>query len=225
MDMVGWNGKRFPHRKAIKMTKGTPAIPDPDLPEVPRYNPVDYDGESGWEKLVSEADNVLGYDQAKDELFDALEGVPFIITRLTFRPGIVRPDGSQGYFAWAETVIAPKTMLERKRIDVGRLPFDPGDHVGWVDGSTGIYRQLVAYLEAKHYVTLPEGPADGKMGESRFDVPIPEWPDIHVGAIQYTTSGDAVYQADIRLFCKRGIRRSEYDNNYTNTGSVTRYIG
>lgn len=206
------------------MAKQSPAIPEPELPEIPRYNPANYDGEQGWEALAQEADDVLGYDQAKDELFDALEGVPFIITRLTFRPGIVRPDGSQGYFAWAETVIAPKNVLERRRVDLSRLPFEPLDHVGWVDGSTGIYRQLVSYLEAKKFIVLPEGPADGKMGESRFDVPITEWTDIRSGDLRFTATGDAIYIVDIRLNCKRGIRRSEYQNDYTETGSVTRYI-
>lgn len=196
---------------------------EPEFPEIPRYDPATYPGDVGWESLLSEADEVLGYDLAKEELFDALEGVPFMITRVTLRPGITRNNVKANYTS-AECVIAPEATLKRRRVNMETMPFEPGELVLFNDGSTGIHRQIVQYLEAKKFISLPEGPDGGKMGESRFDVPVAEWTDIRYGELRFTEQGDAVYTADIRLFCKRGIRRSEYDNDYTETGSVTRYL-
>lgn len=176
-----------------------------------------------WSDLVAESDQTVGFDLAKDTLFDALEGVPFVITRATVRKGITRNDVRYDYIS-CEALVAPKNVLENRRINVIELPFDGGDLVVFNDGSTGIKRQVMAYLESKGRLLLPDGPPGGGFGDSRYDTPIEEWLDSQAANISFNKDGEPVAEFDIRLFCKRGLRLSEYQNDYNPSGSKTRYI-
>jgi hypothetical protein len=194
-----------------------------------------YQPGEAWETLVNESDEILGYDLAKDETADDLVGVPFIITRVTFRPGVLRDKVRQAYVS-CETVIAPQLDLRliNTRRDGSRLPhlfdleglaFGPGSHVVFNDGSTGVYRQIVKYLAAKKYIELKAPVIEaGSYGESSFDQPPGGWADITQGESFFDADGFASYVADIRLYCPRGLRLSLYENDYTQTGK-TRYLG
>lgn len=198
------------NKPAIRETVQEPALFDP--------NAVD------WDSLYAESDVVRGYDLAKDKLFDALTGVPFVITRVTFRRGKVR-DKRQFAYVSCETMIAPESVLAKRRVNIADLPFDPGALVVFNDGSTGIYRQIVAYLEARGFITLPEGPDNGPHGTVRFDCPPSEWAEIHAGEASTDEDGFFTYTANIRLACPRGLRLSTYENDYNPDGSTTRYLG
>lgn len=209
----------------------------PASEQVSRYSPYSDD----WDSLTGEADTVFGYDLAKDEIADALTGIPFIITSATFRPGITRktPEGNKQYaYVSLETVISPTINLTRvnaareasklpKLEHAGQLPFDLGGHVVVNDGSTGIYRQIVQYLRAKDMIGLPEPIKEtGEIGESTYDLPPGDWTDTG-GMYRFDEGGNFVARYDVRLKCPRGLRLSKYENNYTAPGeqATTRYLG
>lgn len=199
-----------------------------------------YQPGTNWETLINESDEILGYDLARDETADDLVGIPFLITRVTFRLGVMRDKVQQAYVS-CETRVGPTLdiRLINARRESSRLPrlstldtlaFGPDSHVVFNDGSTGAYRQVVKYLHMKHYIELAEPVIDaGSYGDSSYDQPPSEWRNILSGETQdYAASknGDVFtgYVADIRLYCPRGLRLSLYENEYTQTGK-TRYLG
>lgn len=202
-----------------------------EVAQLAAYNPAIQD----WDALVAEADEILGYELAKDELADELVGVPFIVTRMQFRPGVMRPTGEidkdtkkpvlkQGAYVTLSCVLAPEFNLTRINVarkandlgpllTTGALPFEPGSHVVLNDGSTGLYRQAVEYLAAKGYIKLPEPLSPlGPMGMSSYDLIPSEWADILAGDMRFNEDGFGEADFPVRLFAKRGLRVSEYDN-------------
>lgn len=190
-------------------------------------------GLESWEEMTQGADEILGSDLARDELLDALEGVPFMIYRMTFRPSDA---GHRVSYVTCEVQVGPKELLMKRRIDLTTLPFDPGDHVVFNDGSTGIYRQAVAYLHAKGFIALPDPVVPNGHGATwnkdkgemeyvcSYDLPPTMWQDINAGRLYYDEHGDPIYIAEVRCFAKRGIRISDgYKNEWTQDGK-TRYL-
>lgn len=198
--------------------------------QVPVYQP----GED-WQSLIGNADEVLGYDLARDETADDLVGVPFMVTRVEFRPGALKDKKRYAYVS-CEVRISPALdlrLINARRqsselpslTDLESLAFGPDSHVVFNDGSTGIYRQVVKYLAAKGYVTLKAPVTEvGSHGKSSFDLPPGDWASTSQGILFNSDEGFAGYSADIRLYCPRGTRRSLYGNEYTQTGR-TRYLG
>lgn len=190
-----------------------------------------------WETLLETADEILGYDLARDETADDLVGVPFALTAVTFRPGVLRDKVRQAYVS-CEVRISPhldlrliNTRREGSRLprinDLDMLAFGGNQHVVFNDGSTGVYRQVVKYLAVKGYVELKTPVVEtGAYGESSFDQPPSGFADIHRGEVRFDKEGFPVYTAAIApiLYCPRGLRLSLYENDYTQTGK-TRYIG
>jgi hypothetical protein len=177
-------------------------------------------GAEDWDALTGSADEVVGHELISGEAADKLIGVPFVITRVIFREGVQRPKTPyRDDYVSCEAVVAPQEILvqraRRGRLDLDEISVDPGEHIIFNDGSTGIYRQIVQYLEAKGLIRLPDGPDVGGKGESRFDLPRTQWDEGDEAA----TSG-----INIRLLCPRGLRYSEYTNEYNPDGSKTRYI-
>lgn len=171
------------------------------------------------------SDTLAGHDLAKDELLDSLVGIPFVITRLTFRKGIPRSDGTFKAVCAVETAIAPEEVLKRRRVNMAEMAFEPGDQVVFNDGSTGIYRQLVDYLNAKGFILIPEDlPESGSYGETRFDLAHWEWTAVNNGELSTDKNGDPVYTINVRLVCPRGLRLSTYPSDYNPSGGKTRYL-
>lgn len=196
-----------------KVTPGTVA-------ELPAYVP-------GTEEWGIGYDTAIGHDLAKKELLDALVGVPFAITRVVFRRGIPKQGLTYEPAVCAvECVIAPEHVLRRRRIDMSMLPFEPGAQVVFNDGSTGVYRQIVAYLAASGRIELPEGAENGPMGETKYDLPPSEWTAFHAGELWYDANKDGFlsYAVNVRYSCPRGLRISEYENDYNPEGGKTRYL-
>jgi hypothetical protein len=208
-------------------TGKTPAVPAQNPPMVPRFDPT----VETWDHFDSGSDTVSGSDLAKDEMLDALVSVPFGIYRVTFRPGAGGRD-----FVTCETLIAPadhprfrlgyvmQGEKKDKKVQINELPFLPGDMIVFNDSSTGIRRQIVQYLAAKEFITIPDGAETGKMGGSRFDAPVDQWTNINHGEMWFNTDGLPNYMADIRLTCPRGIRYSDYENDMAPDGARTRYL-
>lgn len=201
---------------STKNGKASTELANPATQEVEAFDPSTFD----WDTLIQSADVVAGADLAKDELKLALVGIPFVATRVVFRPGAARKS-----YVSTELVIGSADVLKRRRIDMSTLPWEPGQSVVFNDGSTGVRRQLAQYLEAKGWITLPDGPEGGKLGESKYDVPPEEWVDITNGEIYFDENGRGIYTANIRLSCPRGLRKSEYTNDENPDGSVTCYFG
>ncbi len=197
--------------------------------------PVYQSGES-WESLVARSDKVIGYDLARDEAADDLVGVPLVITRVVYRPGIMHNKEMQAYVS-CEAVIAPEDRLDLRQINARRetsglpplsalhsLTFGADSHVVINDGSTGIYRQITQLLVAKKYITLAQPIIEGGgYGECSYDQPPGRWTGYIMGE-PVEQDGFIGYSADIALFCPRGLRLSLYNNDYTQTGK-TRYLG
>lgn len=199
-----------------------------------------YQAGTDWESLINESDEILGYDLARDETADDLVGVPFLVTKAVFRPGIVRDKVQQAYVS-CEIRIAPtldirqiNTRRESSRLaritSLEYLAFGPDSHLVFNDGSTGVYRQIVKYLYMKKFIELNEPVIDvGGYGESSFDQPPSGWRKVLAGETVDIPGNKQVftgYSANIRLYCPRGLRLSIYENDYTqNSTGKTRYIG
>lgn len=194
---------------------------------VPAADPVArYNGET-YEEMQATADTVFGAELEQGNL---LIGVPFIAIRLTYRPGeFLNPvTNSAGHYVSIDLITGTEREIN-KGIRRGRITepceVEPGEHLVINEGGTGVYRQTVGYLEAKGWITLPDGPENGAYGESRFDTAIDSWqfPGNSPAELRIGPDGQPVVTVNIRLECPRGLRKSEYENAYTRSG-VTRYI-
>ncbi len=158
-----------------------------------------------WEQQTAQADEVIGHSliggKENEETLDNLIGVPFLIENITFRPGDINiaPKGQPAVYrdyVSVEALIHPDYQRRFKR---SRVVFN--------DGSTGIYRQIVAYLAARGYVTVSDTVAEkAPSNESRYDVSYSQ-PD---------RDGEPNRPVDfaVRLYCPEGLRKSDYTNEY-----------
>lgn len=171
------------------------------------------------------ADEVLGNALVKDETLELLEGIPFLLTHVTFRRSFRSTQNRDLWLAYVscEAIVADQEYLTSMGMSLEGKPFRAGDHIVFNDGSTGIYRQVVKYLASKGYVTIAEGPEEGGKELCRYDAPPSEWPDVNYGETRFEEEGFMMYQAEIRLLCPRGLRKSDYVNDYTDNGT-THYI-
>jgi len=165
-----------------------------------------------------EADEVEGYDLLKEEALLQVVGVPFMGTRVIFRDGIQRKGVKwRDDFVSLEIRVAPASVLKNAAVRIlsrrssagvslDSITASPDEQLVLNDGSTGLYRQVVQYLAAKGLITLPEGEEKGEKGESIYDLPRSEW---------VTGAEEATEGIEITLRCSRGLRFSDYSNDYT----------
>jgi hypothetical protein len=181
-----------------------------------------------WDELVAQSEQIFGADLEKGA---SLLGVPFVIVRATFRPGnYIRSDmkGVNGDVVFISVITGPQTEIDKGKRR-GRIaddcPVEPGEHLGFNEAGTGVYRQVVLYLETAGLIRLPEPekPEEGRYGESRLDAPVKTWLIHDSATTAQTDTGDVTVNFDLRLFCPRGLRESSYENEHTKQG-VTRYI-
>lgn len=185
---------------------------------VPEYNP----GIDTWDSLVTGADEAIGSELISGEAADKLIGVPMVIYKVTYRDGVKRAGSAyRDDYVSCEAVVAPREMLQgradRGRLNLQKISVDPGEHIVFNDGSTGIYRQVTSYLHAKGLISLgPELILNGPKGETSLDLPRSQW----------ESGADAASAGiPVRLLCPRGLRYSEYETDYSPDGAKTRYIG
>ena len=181
-----------------------------------------------WETLVQDADEVFGADL---EGGDNLIGLPLAIVKMTFRPGDFAnaKTGEKGTYVSLDAITGDITSLnkalKRKRITEDQHQmFYPGEHIVFNEGGTGVYRQSVNYLEAKQRIKISSDlPGEGAYGDSRYDTSPEHW-EVAPGTEQRTDNlGRPTLGFHVRLVCPRGLRASDYENEYTKTGR-TRYF-
>jgi hypothetical protein len=199
-----------------------------EVAEVPQvtfqpYSPLNM---QTWDEANESAIEFPGYDLLTDERADKLQDVPFLIVGATFRPGITSTEGRSMAYVSVECMVAPAPLITRRGIDPNTLPFGPESHVVFNDGSTGVYRQIVAALEGIGYIKLGDNGSreNAPKGESIFDQPPGEWADVRFGDLRFDEEGRGVYYAPIRLRAPRGLRLSTYENEFTTGQATTRYI-
>lgn len=189
--------------------------------------PARYTGQS-WASLEEDAYYLAGADLEKG---DQMIGVPFMILGLTFRPGSYLRAGTEvnGDYVSIELLTGPQHQID-KAVRRGRMTadqaawFDPEERLVINEAGTGAYRQLVSQLETWGWIVLPDGPADGRLGDSRFDTPVSSWQlNPEIGEVRISSSGYPTVAYSVRIVCPRGLRSSDYENEYTKTGH-TRYI-
>lgn len=174
----------------------------------------------------------------------ALVGVPFIITRVTFRPV---PEATKqikhpGDFASIEATVANaltlKTQIQYKRISdpttgrtieaVEELPFEPGERIVFNDGSTGVRRQLVQIFDGAGLITVGALKEYGEITNA-YDMPWTKWDDVGEQINKLTEEGIATPTIDrnpagnqLLIVARRGLRVSTYA--YGNDMATTYYL-
>jgi hypothetical protein len=180
-----------------------------------------------WEELTRDATEVFGADLEKGA---QLVGIPFCLIMATYRPGFVKPDGTTGFYVSLDAIIGPEEQITRA-VRRGRVPegheilVDPEEHIVFNEGGTGVYRQVSQFLEASGRIKINSDlPREGKSGESRYDISPAEWDVDPSAEFKLDAAGNPTVGFSIRLLCPRGLRESEYDNEYGPDKVVTRYI-
>lgn len=187
------------------------------------YNVWDRASETAW---------IDGYDLEKDK--DDLVGVPFIITRVVYREGKFRSPASKEVmpkdYVSVELVTAPPDVFEarvprnRKRyVEEGlpvETPIGPNEQIVINDSSTGIKRQITWWLHRTGRITLSGDVSrdfstlSGSTGESVFDQDPDEWAE----GTELGKNGVSLLESP--LGCKRGLRFSKYENDWTPEGKT-----
>lgn len=175
------------------------------------------------EDRIANAAVVEGHDLEQDK--SALVGVPFLITGVSVRDGVMRgPDKKNltptNYLS-VEVMIYPAADIA-KRVKRGFMTeeqanrFSPEDQVVFNDGSSGVARQLLAYMHASGYIRVPEGKEAGEVGECRYDVYRTEW-------LKGFSLDEPNPHFSFDLACPRGLRVSNYANEMGD--AATYYLG
>lgn len=170
-----------------------------------------------WEAATANAMEVEGYSlyggKENDRTLDALVGTPFVTRHVTFRPGDIIPQGQKEPrdYVSVEVLIHPS---HAHRFPRRTLVFN--------DGSTGIYRQIVAAVSATGRVDLPEDlPETGSANSTRYDVSlsIPAKGDPSKGGTEAQPT-----EFDLSIYCPEGLRKSDYPNEFGGGSATTWYL-
>lgn len=173
-----------------------------------------------WDQ-VSEFDRIEGFDLEKDKM--ELVGVPFVITKVTYREGAYKDKGEviPTDYVSVELVTAPEAYFNarvprnRRRFQEFGLPLvpavEPEEEIVINDSSTGIKRQIAWYLHSSGRITIAEdlsrtdSTLAGASGQSVYDLDPAQW-----------AKGGSLGREgiEVRLLCKRGLRFSRYENDY-----------
>lgn len=159
-----------------------------------------------WNAAAAGADKVIGHSliggKDNEQTLDMLVGVPFVIEKLTYRQGDVNimAKGETPFYRDYVSVEALVHPLHQSKFRRERIVFN--------DGSTGIYRQIIAYLAARERVQLNEDyPEKGDANGTRYDVCLSG-----PGTKESGEREDREFA--IRLVCPEGLRKSDYRNSY-----------
>jgi hypothetical protein len=189
-------------------------------------------GNVDFSQLIEGADVTTG-STLETEL-DWLLNYPFAVVGLNFREGIQRPisktEKERTNYVSVEIVLASGDVLKRARkLNIGqRERYTEGERLVFNDGSTGIYRQLCAWLEAKKVIQFPDGESAGSSGTSRYDTYRDQWTILNSAYASWSPAADGKDDADtlnitgMVLFVKGGLRDSAYQNDFGD--AKTRYL-
>jgi hypothetical protein len=112
----------------------------------------------------------------------------------------------------------------------GELVVEPGEMIVINDGGTGIRRQMVEMLQKQGRVDVghEKMPDEGKLNESRFDLPwcekkgdklVPVWKSFATSMVQGNVSVPFFH---VEIILPKGFRPSEYENDQGE--NVTYYL-
>jgi len=173
--------------------------------------------------LVQDADVRESFSLERGK--DVLLGVPFVITKVSYRDGVKR-DGQPTNYVSLEIVVAPDEIL-KDYASRGRLVDLAGNKLANArvrgnetlvinDGGTGICRQITQYLHDKRIIDVGPvgGDVGGPMGTSAFDRYRGEWVTLEVGPAEY----------DVKLLVMGGLRASGYVAGATGQDATTYYL-
>lgn len=190
--------------------------------------------ETLYQSLAADAYVVDSGELIKNADLGTLEKVPFVITHVAFRKGDITPKGADepnAYVSITATIADEPTLLKLhkfKRINLDELMFMPEEAIVFNDGSTGVKRQITEFLHQTQYIRVADDKSmkiGGGAGESSFDLPPHKWNEVYAGQLQFDPDGFGLYETKLTkpIHCRRGLRSSEYANQYTNEG-VTWYL-
>lgn len=200
----------------------SPVVPAVVAAQFPTTAPAD-----DFMRLIDGADVAEGYALEKQK--ENLVGLPFVVTRLTFREGIPQDKGkTRSNYVSAECMVANGAMLA-EAVSRGRLAaevaalYRPMETVVYNDGSTGIVRHFVSYCHSKGLITVPPGEESGPAGTTRYDVIRDSWELSDACKVSTDKNDRSVIAVPVKLFCPRGLRKSDYASDYGD--ATTFYIG
>jgi hypothetical protein len=186
-----------------------------EISEVSDPFQLDLYGGADLTDLLSQADFVKGARLVKTaELVDKA----FIITEVHFYPGL----SASGFCA---ACMATRILSTKEGAKAG-------ESVVFNDGSTGIGRQIVAYLTSKGLVDPGEGPESGEAGQSRYDRGPDKWLKASFGnGVTVEGKGKAQTMVELakevgfstKLVAPRGVRVSTYE--FKGQDAETFYLG
>jgi len=159
--------------------------------------------EAEWNSAVANAIEIEGYSllggKENEKTLDLLVGVTFLIKNVTFRMGdVLYPDGP--HKGEARDYVSVETMIHP--LYAGRFS---RKYVVFNDGSTGIYRQIMAALAARGSLDLNESlPDEGEAHGTRYDV------SPTLTASTDIERPDHVAYHGLDLLCPEGLRKSVY---------------
>ncbi len=176
-----------------------------EVAQTPQQQTLDLDGlmargnvtQANLQEILRGADFIVGRALVKDK--DTLLGCPFVITGVTFR------NVTEG------TKSAPPR--DYASVEYITISNDPNQCVEGVfnDGSTGVRRQIVSYLQSTGAIDPTRDPDDAI--SLKQDVP---------DADGTNHSGDVPYV--LTLVAPRGLRKSDYVSDATGEAATTYYL-
>lgn len=190
-------------------------------------------GGISFSDAMAESDVIVSDgDHWKDEQLELLVGVPFAVVGVTFRNEMTRPFKGvtmRGDYCTVRIVLGDEDSFRKAKVEITDDVY-PLRQLLFNDGSTGVRRQLVNYLTTKGIITLSDATGDeivtsGPMGDCDYDLPVHMWKDMAAGEVTFDGGDTTVWKYDFPrlLIAKRGLRVSEYENQFTKEG-VTRYL-
>lgn len=173
-----------------------------------------------------------------------LIGCPLVVKGVTIRPSEIKNavTGKHGTYVSLELVIGNERAMTSVRFTPAPdFPWEPEESIILNDGSTGLKRQVLSYLQANNAIDVRNGSekavvAGGKIGISYFDRLPTEWNGIdveNIPGVECNITSDTEFSVYIPLdgngsdgsgirpiFARRGLRVSEYANEYTQSGET-----
>jgi hypothetical protein len=187
------------------------------------YEGLDPDSIFETGEVFDSGNDSLDFDIFKGEKLDSLRGIPFAILGGVFRENVT-DKGDISDYVTLTCLIPSEKQLESRHVRVtGKELWFPGQLFGINDGSTGIRRQMVAYLHNSGFIQVCEPGSvpkeDGPRNECTWDTMVSAWHSIEDSEKPRTSKTHKRTGAELTtwefklekpLVIARGIRTSTY---------------
>ena len=195
------------------------------------------DGDLDFEAAIAAAEEIPAAGGLDLELFsgkrlDELKGVPFLVVAGTFREKMDKKGIKQDFVTLA-AIIPSERILKKRHISLEGKSIEPGMVIGFNDGSTGVRRQIVAYLHGNRYIQIVGDDVEvvetGSRGDCSYDRLVSEWEDHIHGEVssKEDKEGNILFTYEFKLknglMANRGLRTSSYGGR-NNDENTTKYL-